>query len=653
VPREQGLVLRPPRAAGEPPHADVAPAIPASRRLAGRTRGLRPAWQGLVAFALYLAVSLLYWSLPVLGAFTTRYAGQGRSDAMLYRWSLAWTPWALSHGLDPLFTTKVFAPVGATLAWTTFTPALGVLLWPLTATFGTLVAYNVALTLAPALAAWSAYLVCRRVAGRFWPAFVGGAVFGSSAFMVGQMHGHLNLVMVFPVPLGVYLVARLVDGSVAPRAFVAWLAADLVLLFSISTELFTTATFFAAVALGIALVLVPEWRPALRPASARIASAYGVAIAVVFVPYLLPALLHLPTRPLRRDTPSIDLLSLVVPRTSFLLGGSWFSGFTRGFPTSPTEDAGYLGLPLLVALVWIARADHRPAVRAALAFVAAVFVLALGARLHVGGVGTVPLPTGQLMASLPLLQDATPQRFPVYAALAVGALVATWLARATGPRAWTRWAVALAGLALLIPAPPYHETQTIPPFIADGAYRSVLRPDEIVFVIPTTQGEQDLWQSATGFWFRMPEAYLGPVPPPYLGAGLNRGLAVEQHDSVATTPLGLALWLRARHVTALLLSQAATSRFAPLVRATGWHPVYRGQGVSVWRQDLSTGTSACRPRDGSSAGTAPGRTGPRRPHASRPGRVPTAARSRSSRCGAPPTGRASPLRSGPSPSRRN
>jgi hypothetical protein len=390
--RERGLGLRPP---GEAPRREVrTPLASSPHRFARRARRLRRGWQGLAVFALYLAVSCLYWTLPILGSFTTRYAGQGRSDAMLYRWSLAWTPWALSHGLDPMATTKVFAPAGAMLAWTTFTPALGVLLWPLTAWFGTLVAYNVALTLAPALAAWSAYLVCRRVTGRFWPSLVGGAVFGSSAFMVGQMHGHLNLVMVFPVPLGVYLVARLLEGSVSPRAFVAWLAADLVLLFGISTELFATATFFGAVALALALVLVPAGRPSLRDASVRIACAYGIAVAVVFVPYLLPALLHQPARPLRRDTPSIDLLSLVVPRTSFLLGGSWFSTLTARFPTSPTEDAGYLGLPLLVALVWTARTDRRPPVRATLAFVAVVFVLALGSRLHVGAPARCRCPPG-------------------------------------------------------------------------------------------------------------------------------------------------------------------------------------------------------------------------------------------------------------------
>ena len=134
----------------------------------------RGAWQGLLAFGLYLVLSCLIWLPPIGGAIATRYVGYGWTDARLYQWGLSWTPWALVHGMSPLFAPNVFAPGGVDLSWVTFVPSLGVVAYPLTAAFGPLVSLNVLMLLAPALAAWAAYLVCHRLTSRFWPAVLGG-----------------------------------------------------------------------------------------------------------------------------------------------------------------------------------------------------------------------------------------------------------------------------------------------------------------------------------------------------------------------------------------------------------------------------------------------------------------------------------------------
>ena len=164
-------------------------------------RNIRPSLQALGAFFIYLAGAIVLWGIPVLAQFTTRYVGLGQGDAKLYRWSLAWTPWAIAHGKSPVFTDRVFAPAGADLSWTTFLPGPAFILWPVTRHFGTVASYNVILLVAPALAGWAAFLVCRRVTGAFLPALVGGYLFAFSTFMTGQMHGHANLVLIFPVPL--------------------------------------------------------------------------------------------------------------------------------------------------------------------------------------------------------------------------------------------------------------------------------------------------------------------------------------------------------------------------------------------------------------------------------------------------------------------
>ena len=75
--------------------------------------------------------------------------------------------------MNPLHTRYVFAPPGIDLAWQTFVPGPALATWPITAVFGSLVSLNVLDALAPALAAWAAYLVCHRLTHRFWASMIG------------------------------------------------------------------------------------------------------------------------------------------------------------------------------------------------------------------------------------------------------------------------------------------------------------------------------------------------------------------------------------------------------------------------------------------------------------------------------------------------
>src|SRR4029077_20100105 len=101
-------------------------------------------------------------------------------DARFFRWALGWVPWAIEHGRNPMFTDRVFAPDGVSLTWTAVIPGAAIVLWPVTRAFGCVVSYNGLMLLAPALAAWAAYLVCHRLTHAFWPSLLGGYLFGFS-----------------------------------------------------------------------------------------------------------------------------------------------------------------------------------------------------------------------------------------------------------------------------------------------------------------------------------------------------------------------------------------------------------------------------------------------------------------------------------------
>jgi len=556
------------------------------RSLVDRARGVRPAWNGLFAFLLYLALTCAIYLPPIGGAIGSRYVGDGWADARLYRWGLAWTPWALLHAHSPLFASDVFAPAGVNLTWVTFVPSLGIVSYPLQRLLGSLVTLNVLMLLAPALAAWATYLVCVRVTKRFWPSVLGGLFFGFSSYIAGHMVDHLNLVMIFTAPLAVYLVIRKLQGSLGPIWFVLLLALDLVFAFGVSTELFATTTFFGAIAFVIALLFAGRDVGAVLRTGLLVAGSYAIA-GLLLLPFLTNAVHHEPTEVLRPvDKTSIDLGSWVVPRQHSRIGGESFTTITSRFTASAQEDAGYVGIAALVMLVGFAITERkRRSTWALLAFLAIVAVLASGPVLHILGRPSIGLP-GEWLTHVPLLQHATPQRFPAYAALALGVVAALWVAHGTGRTVWIRWVIAGLAAAAILPAPDpsvFHAYGETPAFFTDGDVQQQIQQDEMVFSITERPASELQWLAASDFWYRIPQAYIGPIPVEYTGQPLYRGLAINQLNPYIPTPDDFASFLKDRGVTAVLMDDDATWKFQPLLESVGLQQVHQGDGVSVWR----------------------------------------------------------------------
>jgi len=562
-------------------------AIPIERRsFAGRARELRPAWKGLGAFALYAGLSCLIWLPPIGGAITTRYVGYGWTDARLYQWALAWTPWAALHGHSPLFAFDVFSPAGIDISWVTFMPSLGIVAYPLTAAFGTLVSLNVLLLLAPALAGWATYLVCHRLTQRFWPSVLGGLFFGFSTFIAGHMVDHLNLVMIFPVPLAVYLVIRRIEGSLRAVSFVGLLTLDLLFLFGVSTELFATATLFGAIAFVLALIAARRDLGTVFRAGLLVALAYLIT-GVLLIPFLHAALNNEPTEVLRPvDQTVVDLAGWVVPREHTWLGGDRFTSVSGRFTAAPQEDAGYVGIAAVVMLLGFGITERRRrGTWPLLGFLAIVAVLSSGPALRVLGTTTITMP-GTLLTKVPLLQHATAQRLPAYGALALGVIAALWVTRGTGRGAWARWGIAgLAALMVLPVAAPssFHAYGAAPGFFTSGDVHQQLQEGETVFAITERTGTELTWLAESDFWYRIPQAYVGPIPPAYQGDPLYRGLAVNQRNPYIPTPEDFAAWLTETGTTAVLLDDDAAWKFRFLLESVGLEQVHQGDGVSVWR----------------------------------------------------------------------
>jgi len=547
--------------------------------------GLRPAWKALGAYLLYQGLAVWIWVVPILPVFGREHLGTGLQDSRYYQWALAWTPWALAHGLDPLHASSVFAPTGVSLAWSAFVPGPALVAWPITAAFGPLVSLNVLLAVAPALAAWATYLVCNRLTHRFWASFAGGCLFGFSAYVSSNMNGWLNLLLIFPIPLLLYLAIRRVEGSLGPVAFVAGFTALLVGLFSISTELFGTATVFGAIAFLGALVVGTQIRRTLLRTGALILLSGAIA-AVLLLPYIHAIFVDAPDRPIRQaDVASPDLMSLIVPPPVIRAGGTALEPTLKRLMEYPRSNGqSYVGFAALAMVVAFAITERRRRITWALVgFVALSLVLTLGPVLHVAGRPHGVLPE-RAFALLPFLAGAIPARLALYTALAVAVIAALWLAWGRGGWAWLRWVVVAVVVASVFPFPPHHAgTVEVPAFFTSDQVAQEIGEGEIVYVIPAEKGEEMLWQALAGFRFRLAQGYIGPIPPELDTGRMAQGLHLRKVPD-PPTPEEFAAWTQQRGVTAVILDDGARDRFADLVAAAGLTPVYQGGGVSVWRR---------------------------------------------------------------------
>jgi len=528
-----------------------------------------------VAFGVYLVASFVLFGRPLLDdPSRTCLCIGSTTDAGVIAWALEWWPHALLHGLNPFHPRIIYAPQGIDIAQGALMPGLALVSAPITALAGPLFTYNLAVLLGPSLAAFFAFLLCRRLTGRFWPSLVGGWLFGYSAYLLGQNAGHLNLTFVFLVPAIVHLWVRASAGELGRRRFSVLLALALIGQFSLSVEVFVTFTMFGAVALLLFWLLGgTDARASIRPLLVPAILAY-LATAVVVSPYLYYALQPggSPVDVARGEMFSTDLLGFVVPTEMIRLGGVHFLSTSLRFTAGAVEGGAYLGVPLLLLLLLSARAGwRRVEVKVLVCVLVIVAICSLGARLHVRGSESIPLPW-DVVARWPVLGQLLPARFVVYVFLTAALLAAIWLATAR----IAGWALALVVIVSLWPAVNlqfWHSRPDLPKLFTTTAYRRVFRPRDTVLVLPVgLEGQSMLWQAETQLGFVMASGYV--VPPeaddPYKRTAIDPALTYN-----ATVPHELraaASFIASHHITVAVLSQAGASNspWPGILGQLGW-----------------------------------------------------------------------------------
>jgi hypothetical protein len=496
----------------------------------------------------YASLSFAYFGWRLLPHPGRPYVGQGR-DPQIFIWSFAWWPHAILHGENPFVTHAIFAPDGLNLTWATSIPGLALAFSPVTLLFGPTASYNVAAVLLPALAAFTAYLLCRHVTNSAWASVVGGYLFGFSSYVLGQELGHMHASSVFLLPLIALVAVRFIQGTLDGRGLVWRLAVLFALQLSFSTEILFTASFALVVALVLAFVFARTVRPRVKAIVLPLGGAYALAVLLTS-PFVYYALTGFESGSINQ--PSLfnaDLLNFVVPTHEIAILGHWH--LSSHFPSNDAERGAYLGLPTLVIIAWFGVRFRRLATTRFLltALLLSAFAT-LGTSLWVNGQRIAWLPWREV-ARLPVFDNVLPARFSVFTALLAAVIVALWTARSRGVLT-----IALPALAVLALMPGFWRADytTTPerwPFFTEGIYKICFPRNENTLIFPYGfSGNSMLWQAESGFWFRMAEGYLQPKPPPSF---LSNPVVQELTNTLDNpTPDQILSLARAKHVSRVL-----------------------------------------------------------------------------------------------------
>ena len=480
----------------------------------------RRGWGALAALGGYFGMAFgLFastWQSPL-----ERIVGSS-GDPVVYVWFLRWFAFSLTHRLNPFITDYVNHPQGYNVMWNTPMPLAGWLMTPVTLSAGPVLSYNLVMTAALALTAWSAFLLLRHLGLRAWPAVAGGALYGFSPFMTTQAVGHWHLVMAWTPPLVVYLVEELVvRRRRSPLRTGALLGLTATAQLLLGEELLATEALTGAVGLAILAALHRDLvLPRLSNLACGLAVALGVAVPLSAIPlaYQFLGPNHLVGVIQPRNVYVTDLLNLVVPTDLQMVAPEWLAAISRHFTGNGSEWNGYLGVPLLAICGYCAWTMRRvPVVRFFTLLGAAMALLSLGPHLHVAGHDVrVPLPY-LVVDHMPLLGNLLPNRLAMYVDLCAAVLLAFFVERVTLAGAVPRRVVAGVAVALvvltLLPRLPFETTPAATPelFGAKMAARR-FRQGEVVLVAPfssTPAATQPLlWQAQAGMRFKEPEGYL-------------------------------------------------------------------------------------------------------------------------------------------------
>jgi hypothetical protein len=386
----------------------------------------------------HLPITLLFVLLTIIMTYPLiTYVGKGimgwEGDGLYYVWQMWWVKHSvIDLHLSPFFDPLVYFPVGYQVANGELTPANSLLLLPITALWGPVVGYNVAMLFSFFASALGAYLWIYQVTKRQAGACVGAVIFAFLPYRFAHMAGHLELMSTQWIPLTFFAVERFIANrrlwwAVATGLFLALVA--------LSSWYYA----YAAMLLFPVYLLLRTWPWHVHWREPRWRA--GVAIIVIValmlvIPFAVPYYRLAATGQIKRDLGQMEFWTLnpydfFLPNLSHPL---WSKDLGRLFPVQSSQfverqiNLGWVALTLAIAGWWRTRRSSWTRLLVALWVIS--YLLALGPTLHSADkriqlpfLPAIPLPSYILWRWVPFTSGMRVMiRFGLWTGLVTGAL---------------------------------------------------------------------------------------------------------------------------------------------------------------------------------------------------------------------------------------
>ncbi len=474
----------------------------------------------LLAFLVYLILSLIYFGPSSINKLNS-YIFNNSSDPQQFIWYYGWWPYAITHHLNPFISKYVWFPKGYNVAWSTSIPTLSLLMLPVTLFGNAILSYNLVALLSPVLAATAMFALVYYLTKKYWAAVLSGYIYGFSSFMLGQLLGHPQQYAIFLLPMIVLLYILLLKTKIKPLYFVIFTSLLLVLQTGISLEITMTFMLFGAL-FWILSYYLTEYRLNLKASFKYIIYTLLTYVILLspFIFYLLKGLHNLPKTIHPLIPFSLNVANLFIPTPLTLIGGSQLTNLTHFFIGNMAENGAYLGLVLLLLLLFIAIKYWQYGIYRVLTLcLILIGIASLGPRLHLlGQTGASIWMPWALMAKIPLIRDAQPDRFALYFFFLTAITVGLWLAIRPKSRRHSqiKYLVVTIGILLLIPnVSVYSWTKTnLPTIFQKQNFNRYLGAKPNILILPF-DSSGIYYQYATGMSFTQATGYVGFIPKNY------------------------------------------------------------------------------------------------------------------------------------------
>ena len=496
-------------------------AIPSTSDLAKNTHANYGMW---ATFIFYVIVSYLLFAFSIGLNLSKGYIGVYSHDQIQFIWTLYWWPYAISHHINPFFSTFIWHPYGTDLILAPASvPGASLIALPITLIFGPVASYNILIIVGSALSAFFTFLITNYLTKSFKAGVIAGLLFGFSTYQFVQVI-HLHVELTFLIPLIGYLFLLFWEKKIQSIAFILLVGSCLALQYLIAVEVFVSLTLFIGISFIIFALVSPEHFKKLINFLIYLFLAYIFCI-IMLSPFIYTTIINkIPTTPFHSAISySIDPLNFIIPTNATYLGANAFAQLSSTFFGNPYENSGYLGIPAVsIIIIYSVKYWYEKMTRVLFFTLLCFMILSLGPTLHIAGHSTLILPDYYLN-KFPVMNQLLPERLTVYIFFVASILIGLWVGKnLTGLRAgridltiYFKYMLIVLTLIFIFPnvrGGTAHTDFNIPYFFTSGIYKNYIhRGDNVLFLPYAANGDSMLYQEYTNMYFNLAEGYVAPV----------------------------------------------------------------------------------------------------------------------------------------------